>query len=136
MQPNEIVLTVDEDNDGVTTADVNLTYTRFEENLNRSSYITANHSLDTRDTLGLYRTIPKSNGNFKGTAKSSLKFTRDIQVLGKDGVSLITAPQLIEVSSSNPIGATPAQTLEMRQRAIAILDRDDIMAPLMDQLLV
>lgn len=133
MQPNEIVLAVDEANDATT---VNHTYTRQDYYLNRSLYISSTHANDARDTLGLYRTYAKASGNFKGVNKSSIKFTKDIVVPGVDGVSDITSPMILEVSFSLPVGFTAAQSVLLRQHAVALLDRDDVMAPLNDVLTV
>jgi hypothetical protein len=131
MQPNEITLTVDETNDGVTTADVDHVFRRLEEFQNRTTYIqSANHALDSRDMLNLYRTAPRPNGNFRGVSKSSLKFTKDIDVLGLDGVATIKAPIIVEVNFSIPIGATNAEVLLERQKVVACLDDDSIMGPL------
>lgn len=132
MQPNEIILAVDLENTAVLT---NQTYTRFEEYLNRATYIGEGHSLSARNTLSFYRTLPRTSGNFRGTAKTAVKFSRDISVLGVDGTAVI-APQIIEVSFSNPVGVTPAQSLEFRQKGVALLDRDDIMAALNNLLMV
>lgn len=132
MQPNEITLSVDKLNNGTLT---NVVYSRFEEYLNRSVYVGTNHSLDNRDTMSFYRTMPKVSGRFKGTAKSSIKFTRDITVVGTDGLDLV-APQIFEISLSNPIGATTAQTIELRQNGSALIDRDDIMTALQGLLMV
>lgn len=134
MQPNEIVLAVDEDNSGSGTT--NHTFTRFEENLNRSVYISGDHLLDARDTLALYRTLPKVAGNFRGVAKTSLKFTKDVVVLGVDGVSNITAPIIVEVSMSLPVGATAANALIARQKVVTLVDTDTVMAPLMEQQMI
>jgi hypothetical protein len=134
MQPDVITLAVDEENDGVGL--VNHVYSRFDEYQNRTTYIGADHSLQSRNTLGLYRTLPKSNGNFRGVAKSAVKFSQDITVDGLDGVSQITAPIIVEVSVSLPVGATPADALIARQRVVALVDRDDIMTPLMEQLMI
>jgi hypothetical protein len=133
MQPNVITLAVDEANDSTL---VDFVLTRFEEYLNRSKYIGADHTLTLRDELSMYRTFQKQNGNFKGVAKSSVKFTRDFEVLGVDGISTLTSPAIVEVSMSLPVGLTTAQIIELRQRAIALLDRDDIMTPLNSQLMV
>lgn len=132
MQLDEITLEVDLLNSGVKTDKV---FSRFEEYLNRSVYIGEGHSLTAKNTLNLYRTMPKVSGNFRGTAKSAVKFSRDIEITGIDGTTVV-APQIIEVSFSNPVGVTPAQTLEQRQYALALLDRDDIMAALNDLLMV
>lgn len=134
MQPNEITLAVDEENDGVGL--VNHVFTRFEEYQNRALYISADHTLDARDTLGLYRTLPKKSGNFKGVAKTSCKFSKDVSVPTVDGAGNITAPIILEVSFSLPVGATPEDALIMRQRAVTLLDDDAIMVPLMEQQMV
>lgn len=132
MQPNELTLAVDLENTGTTTNEV---FSRFEEYLNRATYVGEGHSLLARNTLSLYRTLPKVSGNFRGTAKTAVKFSRDVTVPGVDGTS-VTAPQIIEISFSNPVGVTPAQTLEHRQRGVALLDRDDVMADLNDLLMI
>lgn len=134
MQPNTITLAVDEENDGVGL--VNHVYTRFDEYQNRSVYISADHSLDAKDTLGLYRTLPKQNGNFRGVAKTAMKFSKDVSVTGVDGVASILAPIIFEISASIPVGATDADVLIARQRAIALLDRDDVMVPLNSQQMI
>jgi hypothetical protein len=133
MQPNEITLAVDELNDDTT---VDLVLTRFEEHLNRASYVSPSHTMATRDMLTLYRTFPKQSGNFRGVGKSTIKFSQDISVLGVDGTSSLTVPLIMEVSFSVPVGTTSAQIVEMRQRGVAILDRDDVMNPLNQQLMV
>ena len=134
MQPNSITLSVDEQNDGV--GPVNHVFTRFEEYQNRSVYIGDNHSMSAKDTVGLYRTFPKPSGNFKGVAKTSFKFSKDVTVLGVDGVSQLTAPIIVDVSFSIPVGATHEQILIARQRALSLLDLDTVMTPLNEQLMV
>lgn len=134
MQPDTITLSVDEENDGV--GPVNHAYTRFEEFQNRSTYIGPNHTMSSRNTLSLYRTFPKASGNFKGVSKTSLKFSQDLQVDGADGVSQLTAPIIVDVSFSIPVGATHAQILIAQQRALALLDLDSVMTPLNEQLMV
>lgn len=124
MQPDIITLAVDTLNSGSTT---NYDFTRFEETLNRTIYAGEDHTIDSRDQLAIYRTAPKRTGNFKGVAKTSTKFTRDITILGVDGLANLTAPIIIEVSFSIPVGCTTAQMVGMRQRAIALLDSDTIM---------
>lgn len=132
MLPNEITLAVDELNNG-TSVDEGLT--RFEENLNRSIYISATHSVESKDTLTFYRTPPKPNGNFKGVAKTAFKFSRDTVVTGVDSTS-VTAPIIVEVSFSIPVGVTDADKLICRQRALALLDLDTVMVPLQSQLMI
>lgn len=134
MQPNAVTLSVDEQNDGV--GPVNHVFTRFEEYQNRSVYISDTHSISARDTLGLYRTFPKASGNFKGVAKTAFKFSKDVTVPGVDGVSQLSAPIIVDVSMSIPVGATHEAILIARQRALALLDLDSVMTPLNEQLMV
>lgn len=132
MQPNTITLPVDLLNTGVNT---NQVFTRFEEYQNRSVYIGVDHTLTSRNTLSLYRTMPKVSGNFKGTAKSAVKFSLDVSVPGVDTTSIV-APLIVEVSFSVPVGAASAVTLIARQKALALLDQDSIMAALNDLLMI
>ena len=133
MQDNVITLSVDELNNDST---VDIDFKRFEEYQNRSVYTSENHVLTARDTLTFYRTFPKAAGNFKGTAKSSLKFSWDQAVTGVDGLSSLTSPIIADLGFSVPVGVTEATQLIMRQRLIAILDDDTIMGALMNQLMV
>jgi hypothetical protein len=123
MQPDTITLAVDEANNASTTDHV---YTRFEEHLNRSVYICADHDPAARNLLGFYRTAPKINGNFKGVLKTSMKFTRDYTVVGVDGSDL-SSPIIIEVNYSIPVGVAAADVVENRQTVLALLDTDTIM---------
>lgn len=123
MQPDEITLSVDLLNTGILT---DIDYRRVEEYLNRSSYISEEHEPGKRDTLAFYRTPYKSTSTFKGTRKTSVKFTVDEDVLAPDGTTT-SAPAIIEVNFSIPVGVTAAQILVYRQRLIALLDSDTIM---------
>jgi len=136
MQDNTITLDVNTDNDDGTTATVESIFTRFEEYLNRSVYIHTDHSLAMRNMLGLYRTIPKASGNFRGTAKSAVKVTKDFSVAGVDAATTNVAPSLAEANFSFPVGMTPAQTLEQRMCLAAMILFDTVMVPLTDQLMV
>lgn len=133
MQPNTITLTVDPLNNGTTEQQ---DYVRYEEAANRSTYIGEDHLPDARNTLAVYRTFPTKTGNFKGVAKSSAKFTQDVVVPGVDGVSQLTAPIIVEVSFSIPVGATAADVKLARQRVVALCDADSIMDALNIQLMV
>lgn len=136
MLSETITLAVDVDNDGGTTAAVVEVFSRFDEYQNRSEYISADHSVAVKDKLGFYRTFPKANGNFRGTSKCAVKFTKDHSVAGVDSSTSLIRPAIAEVSFSLPVGMTPAQTLELRMRLVAALSDDDIMVPLMDQLMI
>lgn len=133
MQPNVITLAVDVANNGTT---VDYDFSRFEESLNRTIYAGENHAIDAKDTLAIYRTAPKQSGNFKGVAKTSVKFTQDNTVLGVDGLAQLTSPLIAEVSFSIPVGVTTASVIEMRQRLIALLDQDSVMTNLNMSLMI
>lgn len=133
MQANVLTLAVDELNTASTEDHV---YSRFEEYANRSVYTHSSHVLTARDTLALYRTFPKASGNFKGTAKCAFKFSQDLEVTGVDGLAALISPLIAEVSFSVPVGVSAAQQMIARQRCIALLDDDTIMAALMNTLMV
>jgi len=133
MQPNSITLAVDHLNNGTTTDHV---IDRMEEAPNRSLYFeTATHTMSARRQVALYRTFPKASGNFKGVQKSAFKMTYDLTVLGIDGTNL-TAPAIIEVSFSVPVGVDAFSSKFLRQYALALLDYDTVMAPLNDLCMV
>lgn len=136
MQSNTITLSVNHDNDDGTTATIPYTFSRYEEFQNRSQYIESNHTLALRNMLGLYRTPPKVSGNFRGTAKSSVKFTKDFSVPGVDASSEIIVPGICEVSFSLPVGVTAAESKEIRMAMVALLQDDTVMVSLTDQLMV
>jgi hypothetical protein len=124
MQPNEITLAVDEANSGSTT---DHDFTRIDSFSNRSLYCRDGvHTAAARDQLNFYRTPGKQNGNYRGSEKTSTKFTVDTTVPGVDG-SDIVAPMIVETKYSFPVG-TPAATKKlMRQKAIALQDLDSVM---------
>lgn len=127
MQAASITLAVDELNNA---NDVNHVYTRFDEYQNRSVYNHSSHSLEARDTMTFYRTFAKPSGNFKGMAKSAIKFSQDLSVTGVDGLAALVSPLIAEVSFSIPVGVAVAAQLLMRQRLIAVLDDDTVMVAL------
>jgi hypothetical protein len=118
MQANTITLPVDVLNNGTTTDKV---FTRFEEVLNRSTYIGPGHTQVARYLMQLYRSFAKRAGNFLGVAKTEVKITKDFTVLGVDGTNVV-APAIADASFSLPVGLTAAQMLELRQDLIAAID--------------
>lgn len=132
MQDNTLTLAVDVANSGSTT---NETYTRYEEYQNRAVYIGANHTPDNRDTLSIYRTFPTKSGNFKGTGKTAVKFTKDTEVAAVDSTT-ITAPIILELSMSVPVGTDVAELVHARQRLLTLLDTDAFMNSLSVQLMI
>jgi hypothetical protein len=133
MQPNTITLAVDIANSGSTTNEV---YNRYEETQNRTTYIGSGHTPDSRDSLTLYRTQPTRTGNFKGVAKSAVKFTDDVEVSGVDSSTTLAAPMILEISFSIPVGTAATDVKHLRQRALAALDDDSVMDALNIQLMV
>jgi hypothetical protein len=127
MQPNTVTLAVDLLNTGATT---NVVFTRHEELTNRSTYRSPSHSLASRDILQLYRTAPTRSGDFLGAAKTTVKFTQDVAVDNASGTGTLTAPLIVEINFSVPVGTPDAEILVSRQRAIALLDMDTVMVPL------
>lgn len=133
MQPNAITIQVDTQNNGNPTEVV---LSRYDEGPNNSTYVTGDHSPGGRDQVKLFRTFPTKSGNFRGTSKSSMKFTKDTVVMGVDGISQLTVPVILEVSASVPIGITSELLCELRQRVISLLDSDTFMDDLQIRLSV
>jgi hypothetical protein len=133
MLANQITLSVDAANDGNAA---NQTYDRYEEFQNRSVYIGTDHLPEARNMFAVYRTFPTKSGNFKGVSKSAVKFTQDVEVAGVDSSTTLTAPIIVELSFSVPVGAASADLTELRQRVLAALDDDTLMDALNVQLMV
>jgi len=133
MQADQIVLSVDAANDG---NPANETYERYQEFENRSVYIGSTHVPEARDILALYRTFPNKSGNSKGVSKSTVKFTEDVEVAGVDSATTLTAPIILELSFSVPVGTPAATVVKLRQRALAMLDNDTLMDSVNIQLMV
>lgn len=129
MLSEEIALAVDEANNATL---VTHTFTRFDVYNNRSVYISGDHEPSMKDELTFYRTFPKPNGSFLGTRKTAFKFSKETPVLNKEG-EVILSPFIFEVSCSIPLGVDVATQILMRQRAIALLDRDILMNALNDK---
>lgn len=135
MLSNTIEIPVNHDNDDGTTPTVDHQYDRWEETLNRSTYVHTNHTLGAKDQLSFYRTLPKQSGTFRGMAKTAFKFSRDVTVEDSAGGTIIV-PQIVHVTFSNPVGVSAADKLLARQRVAALLGLDAIMDPLQNQLMV
>lgn len=133
MQADNIVVTYEEAHDGVTSE---LTLSRYEETQNKTVYVAGNHTPAHRDQLAITRSFPTKNGNFKGVQKSGLKLTKDLEVPGVDQTTTITAPIIIDVAFSIPVGTSPASVLEARQKAVGILNLDSFMDKLNIQQMV
>lgn len=123
MLPDTITLAIDEENTASTT-DHDLS--RAIESANKSTYWDEDHTVASRNEMSVFRTFPKTSGNFYGSLKTAVKFTKDITVTGVDGSDL-KVPLIGEASFSMPVGTTEAEATLLRQSIIALLDRDDIM---------
>lgn len=116
---DSITLPVDVLNNGTLA---NQVITLKDSETGRKTYKFANNTFTSRDLVTFTRSYPKPNGNFAGTRKSSFKLTQDVIVDGVDPSTDVKAPGILEISSSLPVGLDSATALQMRQRAIAILD--------------
>lgn len=133
MQNDQLDLNVDAANTGTTAVE---TYSRYEEYQNRSVYIGDGHLPEQRDTLSLYRTFPTRTGNFKGVSKSAIKVTCDVDVPGVDSSTTLTAPIILDLSFSVPVGVDASSLKHARQRLLAMIDDDTFMDSLNIQLMV
>lgn len=122
MQANSIVLSVDGDR---TSTPADETYTRFDFQGNYSEYRGANFAHDARDMFRMYRTPPKISGNYKGSAKSAVKFTVDQEVETVDG-GVTDAPLILELSGSIPVGTTSANLIHALERVKAALSNTTV----------
>lgn len=126
-----LTISVDKANDA---SAVNEVFTRDGGSVapNKSFYYGDLHTVDAKETLAFARVLPKINGNFKGTQRSSQKYARAFNVLGVDG-NTIQAIATTECIDSFPVGMTSAQKKEMRQYMIGLRDNDTIMDKIHDQ---
>lgn len=127
MQENTITLAVDVAHNATL---VDKDFYRYDLYQNRSVYRSEDHTVASPDTLTFYRTQPKQSGNYLGQVKSAAKFSKTLTVKGVDGAD-VQGPCIIEVSASVPVGATEAIQMEIRQRAVSLLNREDVFAKLM-----
>jgi hypothetical protein len=127
-----ITLSVDVANDGNL---VNSIFTKARTLLNgaRTLFFGPTHETSLPDTLAIYVSDAKPNGNFKGVTRPGLKRTSTIVVPGIDPTTSITSPLIGNVEFSVPVGATSEECMILRQELIAALDDDTIMEPLMMQ---
>lgn len=124
MLANTITLSVDEANNNGTP--VETTLSRYVEEANRSTYVTATHLPGDRDQVAFARAFPKKSGNFKGVSKSSVKFTRDVIVQDAQGNDILV-PMIHEYSCSLPVGVELSAVVRARQRMVSLLDDDTVM---------
>jgi len=130
MQANEITINSDVANDGNLVAKL---YRRTRYANTQSLYQGPNHTVASRNQLQFYVTDPKRSGESRGISKCSLKFTRDGQYDNASGSGTLALPKIGSISFAVPVGATAAETLELRQDMAAILLDETIMTSLMDE---
>lgn len=129
-QPATITLAVDNANNGTL---VNQEFRSYDRTSTKSTYESATSTVVARDQLAFYRTPAKRNGIFLGSTKTTAKFTTDVSVQNAEGTGEVKVPLIVELNFSVPVGVTPSQTEQARQRALALLDRTDLMSPLNDR---
>lgn len=86
------------------------TYTRFKPETNKTTYNESAHQLDLRKKLEFYRNTPVAMGASRGTNRTTVKFTVDVEVPNADGTGDIVLPLIVETKVSVPIG-TPDATV-------------------------
>ena len=109
MQANTIAYTYNHDNDGGTTAELAVLLTRFREESEKTTYVTAAHS-DTvmQDTFAFYRTPAKRSGDSFGVERTATKRTKTHTVVNAAGLS-VKVPVVVDLGFSIPVGLTVAQ---------------------------
>lgn len=110
-----------------------LTYEKYiAESLNKVVFRSNHHTLQDRDLCELFRSFPKKNGLFPGMAKSTAKFTLDSTIPNTAGEEM-SAPVIVTVKCSVPLGTSPAVTDAMRSRLAAFV-ATDVFKDLADEL--
>lgn len=127
-QPADITLSVDADGSGAGAAADEI-YSNFDRFSNRSLYHAPGHTTVMRDTLTLYRTLPKPTSIFYGVQKSAAKFSKDVEVVSPNGTTT-RSPIIYELSASIPVGATAADILHLEERVKALIYNRNLMVRL------
>lgn len=88
----------------VTRADTStVTYTRFSDSENKSTYIAGDHTIALPHTLTLNRVFPKPTKSFAGVARTSFKVTKGIALASGEVV-----PVICEMAYNIPVGVAEA----------------------------
>lgn len=77
-----------------------VTFTRFAEEPNRSTYIAGDHSIALPHTLSLARVLPRPSRDSAGVARTRFKVTKGV-VIGEK-----TVPIICEVAYDYPVGTS------------------------------
>lgn len=131
-QPNPIVLSVNEDNDDGTTAEITRIFEQQEVYNGRSVYTTNDSTPLDRETLSLYASAAKPSGNILGTNKASVKTTRDCTVPGADGVANYTKPIIWKLEGSIPAGASTSLVKAELMKIVALAQTNEVMDQLIN----
>lgn len=117
MLENSYTLAVDEDLSGTGTTSIVLSTDEFYTH--RRVYKEAAHTPAARKLVTVARTRPKKSGNYNGSEKVSLKSTRDYTVPNALAAD-ISAPGLVELSTSFPVGVSAADRIKQLALLFAI----------------
>lgn len=130
-QPATIELTVDYDGEGSGTAATE-EWSNFDRLSNRSVYHSDAHTPILRDTLTIYRTLPKPTPTFYGVQKSAVKLSMDVTVAIPNGETT-RSPIIFELSASIPVGASSADVLKQEERIKGLIYNRDFMTRLFEK---
>jgi ABC-type sulfate transport system substrate-binding protein len=109
-------------------------YVKYRTNgINRSVWHGEDHSDATRDELSLVVGDPKASGNFRGVRKATVKFTRDQVVPGVDATTELTAPLIVSVSVSIPVGTTAAEVMDALECTRCLLGEQGFVVPALSE---
>lgn len=126
---DSLTLAVDVANDANPSNEV-FTLHRFNET--RKVFKGPNHTDSQEQLLTVTVSDPTINGENPGRRKSTLKFTNDVTISNVSGSGDLREPIISSYNMSIPVGATPAEIMAERQRMIALIDSDVIVAPVTD----
>lgn len=115
MLDNTITLAYDAEGDG---NPVNVVLRRDQTYPDRSVYNFPDAEAGDHN-VSLFRTRPKTSGNFLGVERTRQKLTQPVTVLGADGSS-VTSAMIGEASFSIPKGVSDAAKIAFLQGLLAI----------------
>lgn len=80
-----------------------VTFTRYSEELNKSTYVAGDHTLALNHTLALSRVFPKPTKDYAGVARTRFKVTKGILLASGQ-----TVPLIASVEYDIPVGVAEA----------------------------
>lgn len=81
-------------------------FTRKRYVADKSEYHADDHSEESQHKVEFYRTPAKASGNYRGSQKAKVKYTKDVTVPNRDGSGNIVAPIVVTLGFSYPLGTT------------------------------